>query len=210
MNFRRISDAELADFAQNVANVLAGGGLAALDPVVRAELVAALGSLPDTLAEEARRAMASKEASMSDVSIRNQTGDTVRAMLARVRNSLKASVAPNDQYALCGFDQPRKAVRIYMAGDPTDLSAECFSNGENRLRFVGNSRYGNVIYQIWRRDSKQGEWLMHATVQKQSFIDDPVKVGKYYEYKIRAVAARSVSNFSNVAMVWGNVGKDEG
>ncbi len=202
MNFRNIGDAELADFARNVAAALAGGGLPALDPVVRAELVAALGSLPETLSGQSQSAMAAEEKRMSEVSERNATGDAVRTVLARVRHSLKAGLASGDQFALCGFDQPRKPVRIYMAADPTEISAACFSNGENHIRFTGNNRYGHVIYQIWRRDSKEGQWLMHATTKRQTFIDTPVPIGKYYEYKVRAVAALSMSNFSDRAVVW--------
>lgn len=46
-------------------------------------------------------------------------------------------------------------------------------------------------------------WLLHATTRRQSFADTPVVPGQFYEYRVRAVGSRSVSNFSYSAVVYG-------
>jgi hypothetical protein len=58
-------------------------------------------------------------------------------------------------------------------------------------------------YEIWRRHGDEGPWGIIATTRKQAFADTPVTPGQYYEYKVRAVAAKSTSNYSNSAVVYG-------
>lgn len=91
----------------------------------------------------------------------------------------------------------------YEAQNPTNLSVFGYSNGINRGKFSGNNKRGRVVYEIWRRQGDTGGWLLHATTKKQSFTDTPVTPGQYYEYRVRAVAAKSVSHFSNPAVVYG-------
>ncbi|MEP6848972.1 MAG: hypothetical protein ABI999_08945, partial [Acidobacteriota bacterium] len=67
----------------------------------------------------------------------------------------------------------------------------------------GNNKSGSVVYQVWRRQGDTGAWGLLATTKKQTFTDAPVTPGQYYEYKARASAARSVSHFSNSAVVYG-------
>jgi hypothetical protein len=202
MNFRRLSSADLADFAANVASLLAGPELTAIDPPLRAELLAALGTLPAELEDKTLAAVIAEDERRAAVSDRNATRVEIRSVLARVRDSLGAGVAPRAQYVLCGFDGGAPRARIYVAADPSDLSAAGTSNGVNSLRFAGNNRIGQVVYEIWRREA-DGPWAIHATTRRQSFEDTPVTPGMHYQYKVRAVAARSMSNFSNTAVVYG-------
>ena len=202
MNFRRLSSADLADFAANVATCLAGAELTAIDPLLRAELLAALGTLPTQLEDKTLAAVIAEDERRAAVAERNATRAEIRSVLARVRDSLGAGVAPRSQFVLCGFDGGGPRARIYVAGDPSDLSAEGTSNGVNSIRFAGNNRTGQVVYEIWRREA-DGPWAIHATTRRQSFDDAPVTPGMHYEYKVRAVAARSLSNFSNTAVVYG-------
>ncbi|MEQ1922683.1 MAG: hypothetical protein ABL952_09255, partial [Pyrinomonadaceae bacterium] len=92
-----------------------------------------------------------------------------------------------------------------IAQDPTNLSAFGYSNGVNTLRFDGNNKPGRVVYELWRRHGDTVDWYLHMTTRRQRLIDTPVSPGQYYMYKVRAVGARSVSNFSNVAVVYGAV-----
>lgn len=57
MNYRRLSDNDLADFALNVAALLGGTQLTAINTAVRTSLATAIGTLPDDL--EAQTALAS-------------------------------------------------------------------------------------------------------------------------------------------------------
>jgi hypothetical protein len=60
------------------------------------------------------------------------------------------------------------------------------------------------MYEIWRRQGDEGPGMMHMLSTKQKFEDNKgVVPGQYYEYKVRAAAAQTESNFSNSAVVYG-------
>jgi len=203
MNFRTIDDNALADFAENVATLLGGTELSAIDSNVRTDLLTAIGTLPATLATLAADAQIAEDSRKAAFSVRNDTAEEVIALMAQVRDSLKAGLAPKDQYDLCGFDYPKVRALMYVPLDPTDLSATGASNGVNKGSFSGNNTNGSVTFEIWRREGDEGPWGIHITTKKQVFTDTPVTPGQYYEYKVRAVAAKAVSNFSNSAVVYG-------
>ena len=207
MNFRTLSENDLADFAANVATLLGGDDLVAIDSNVRTDLTAALGTLPATLKAQTAAAAVAEAARKAAISTRNQTRAKIRSVMGRVRDALKAGVAPKTQYDLCGFEYPVVRGGWYDAMDPSNLSAFGYSNGVNRLRFNGNNKLGQVRYEIWRLYGDTADWSLYATTTKQSFEDTGVVPGEYYNYKVRAVAAKSTSNFSNVAVVYGAVKK---
>lgn len=203
MNFRRLNEQQLADFAANVSTLLGGASLPSIDPAVRTDLVAAIGTKPADLATQAASAAVAETTRKAAVSTKNKTRTDVVALMSQVRDALKAGLGPKTEYDLCGFDFPLAPSTGYEAQDPTDLSAYGFSNGINKIRWVGNNKPGLVVYEIWRRHGDTAPWSLHGTSKKQSFTDTPVSPGQYYEYKVRAAAAKSTSNFSNSAVVYG-------
>ena len=202
MNFRVLPGSELADFAANVAMLLSGPELASIDERVREGLKTAIGALPTTLRDQAAAAAVAEGERKAAVSSRDSTRKQIRALMTQVRDALKAGLAPKKEYDLCGFDFSTERG-TYVAQDPTDLSAFGYSNGVNKLRFSGNNRNGQVVYEIWRRHGDTAGWGIHATSKKQTFTDTGITPGQYYEYRVRAVAAKSVSQFSNPAVVYG-------
>lgn len=202
MNFRAISENDLADFAANVALLLAGTELVSIDDRVRTALATAIGALPATLATQAADAAIAEGARKARVSERNATRKQIRVLMGQVRDALKAGLAPKKEYDLCGFDYPAERS-TYEAQSPTNLSAFGYSNGINKIRFSGNNRPGRVVYEVWRRHGDTADWGLHATTKRQSHTDTGITPGQYYEYKVRAVAAKSVSYFSNSAVVYG-------
>ena len=200
MNFRRLGTQELSDFAANIQDVLTGGEIASLDAATRAELLTALGTLPDELASQGAAAMVAEDVRRSMVSERNATRAKIRAVVARVRDTMKANLANSSELARCGFDLAGGRSR-YLAQDPTGISAFGFSNGVNRIKFAGNNRPAQVVYEMWRRERDDDVWRLYATTKKQTFTDVNVIPGRHYEYKVRAVAAKTVSNFSDAAVV---------
>lgn len=203
MNFRTLSENDLSDFAANVAALLGGTSLTSIDSAVRTDLQTAIGTKPSDLAAQTAAASAAEANRKAAVSTKNATRDGIVALMSRVKDALKAGLAPKKEYDLCGFDFPATPVGTYEAQDPTELSATGSSNGVTKLRFSGNNKRNRVVYEVWRRQGDEGPWLLHGTTKKQSFLDSPVTPGQYYEYKVRAVAAKSVSNFSNPAVVYG-------
>ena len=202
MDFRRLGDLDMVEFANNVLTQL-GGPLAAVDGHVAEALAASIGRLPDTLKTQTAAAAVARDAGRAAVSSKNDTRRMLTALLRQVRDTLAASNAPREQFDLAGLDFPDLVLTPYVAHDPTELSAFGYSNGVNRIRFRGNNKPGRVIYEIWRRHGDTVDWGLHATTRRQRHTDTPVTPGQYYEYKVRAVAPRSMSNFSNSAVVYG-------
>lgn len=200
MNFRQLSSRDLATFTANIETVLAGGDITSMRPDLRDLLLAELGELPSQLATLSEEVVAAEAARQAKVAERNEVRARVRLAVARVRNTLKASGASAAEYELCGFTKPVRR-RTYPAQDPTEASVTGTSNGVNRLKFSGNNRASQVVYQIWRRPDKRSRWSIHALTRRQTFIDIGVVPGRNYEYKIKAVAAKTASNFSNIAFL---------
>jgi hypothetical protein len=203
MNFRTLDGSELSDFAGNLKTLLSGTDLTAIDSNVRTALLAAIGSLPDTLAAQSARVHVVEGERKAAVSDRNETRKVMIDLIIQVRDALKGARAPKGQFDLCGFNYRSSTLSRYMPADPADLWVVGFSNGINRGRFAGNNVGTLVHYEIWRREDKNGPWLFHLTAKKQSFVDSPVVPGKYLEYRVRAIAARAISNFSNTVVVYG-------
>ena len=203
MNFRKLSDKDLADFAANVLTLLGGTQLKAIDTSVRTKLVTALGTLPVDLSSQSATAGVAEATRKAAISTKNTMRFEVEGILAQVKSALRAGVAPKDQYDLCGFDLRSPVFGPYVPADPTELSAFGYSNAVNVVKWKGNNRSGSVAYEVWRRQGDTGTWALLATTKKQTFTDAPVTPGQYYEYKTRALAAKSVSHFSNSAVVYG-------
>ncbi|MBX3293875.1 MAG: hypothetical protein KF881_13385 [Acidobacteria bacterium] len=203
MNYRRLSDNDLADFAANVLDLLGGTKLDAIDPAVRTSLETAIGTLPADLDVQAQAAMATEGERKAVVSIKNTMRQQIIELMSQVRNSLIAGVAPKEQFDFCGFDYREPAIGTYQAQDPTELSGFGYSNGVNVIKFRGNNRNGSVMYEIWRRHGDTVDWAIYANTRRQSYTDTNVSPGMYCEYRVRAVASNSISNFSNSAVVYG-------
>jgi hypothetical protein len=203
MNFRNLKDNDLADFAANVVALLAGTELSAIDSNVRADLVTAFGTLPATLATQTSEAATADDKKRAKVAAKNFTNAAISVLLGQVRDLLKANFAPKEQFELAGFDYPSPAVKSYVAQDPSDLAVYGFSNGVNKGSFTGNNTKGRVMYDIWRREGDDGAWAPHLMTTRQRFTDTGVTPGQYYEYRVRAVAPKNTSNFSNSAVVYG-------
>ena len=84
---------------------------------------------------------------------------------------------------------------------PKSLAASAQPGGTIRLEFSGGE--AGLQYEIWRRHGDSGEWGLHATTGEGLFEDSPVDSGQYYEYKVRAVAGGSESEFSPSAVAYG-------
>jgi hypothetical protein len=125
-------------------------------------------------------------------------------LIGQFRDALRSALAPKKEFDLCGLDYPfSPRSGEYIAKDPSGLAVTGSSNGVNKGRFTGNNVRGAVMYDIWRRVGDEGAWTQHLLTKKQSFEDTGVTPGQYYEYRVRAVAAKNVSQWSNSAVVYG-------
>jgi hypothetical protein len=203
MDISRLNRSELADFTANLVTLLGGTELASIDAAVRADLIAAFGTLPLQLATQTAAAAAIDNEKQSAFSSRDETAGELEFLTRQTRDYLKASNAPKKEFDLAGFDYPQGRAAEYFAQTPTDLAAVGFSNGVNTGRFVGNNRGYPVVYEVWRREGDDGAWHSHILTTKQSFKDEGVTPGQYYEYRVRARARKNVSDYSNTTVVYG-------
>ena len=203
MDFRKLTEYDLAFFAENIADLLAGTDLASIDAAVRTDLIAAIGTLPATLKTTTDAAEVIEGQRKGAISDRNMAKNALETAISQVKSALKTGLAPKKQYDLCNLDYPDAGRTRYIAADPTELSVVGFSNGIIKGTFTGNNTTGNVVYDIWRREGDEGPWAPRSITKKQRFEDTGVTPGQYYEYRVRAIASTSISNFSNSAVVYG-------
>jgi hypothetical protein len=203
MDISKFTMSDLADFTANLVTLLTGTELASIDAAVRADLIAAFGTLPAQLATQTAAATAIDNEKQSAFSSRDETAGELVLLTRRTRDYLKAGDAPKSELELAGFSMPKQRSNAYTAETPSDLAAVGFSNGVNRGGFSGNNRNGTVVYEIWRREGDEGAWHSHILTSKQSFKDEGVTPGQYYEYRVRARARQTISDYSNTTVVYG-------
>jgi hypothetical protein len=205
MNHRLLNSNAAADVAANVATLLGGTELSAIAAALRASLLAAIGTLPADLAAAQAECIVARDQAIAATSARDAIRERLDIILSQVSASLRAGLAPKEQFDLCGFGYPFGTRPRVVPRAPTALSAFGMSNGVNKLRFYGNNLQSRVTYEIWRREGDNGSWMLLKTTTKQSFTDSPVVPGQYYEYKVRALAATAESAFSGTAVVYGMI-----
>lgn len=202
MDYRSMSDSEFADFIENLAGRLTGHELKCLDDDLADELAAKLVpftvSFPAKIAESEASEAKTQSLNAERRSMRDGASDAVSTTAAQI----KANKGDESDYDLCKLNFPKQASTV-IPNDPSELNVIGTSNGVNTMKFKGNNKNGRVTYEIARREGDEGAWGMLDTTTKQSYEDKPVQPGRYYEYKVRAVAAKHKSNYSNTAVVYG-------
>jgi hypothetical protein len=203
MKLSNITPEEAVNMGDNAATLLAGTALTAIDPAVRTDLLTAIGTLPADLGAAESDALIQAAQAKAGFAARDVTMDALVGILRNLRSFLIAGNAPKEQFDLCMFDKPLTTRTMIVAQVPTNLTVLGYSNHVNKGQFEGNNKSGTVVYELWRREGDEGPWGLHMQTRKQSFSDQGVTPGQYYEYKVRAVAAHNTSDFSNTNVVYG-------
>ena len=203
MDITKLNDSELADLATHLVTLLSGTELSAIESHLRADLVTAFGTLPASFAAKISAAAAANDEKLAAYSSKDQEREEILFLVSRTQKALGAGAAPDDQYALARLNAPATRSKEYIAKTPSEMSAVGFSNGVNKGTFKGNNKSHSIVYEIWRREGDTGSWHSHLLTKKQSFKDEAITPGQYYEYRVRAVAAQNVSDWSNSAVVYG-------
>lgn len=202
MEYRRLNDPLLASFSRNVADKLAAHEVTCLDNALADDLAAMLAPLNTSFEANIDASIESMAVKQAATAARLSDRAAIIEVLSTVLTYLKATGGTPTDFEICLFDYPKTPVTVIPAA-PTDLVAKGTSNGVNTLTFTGNNKPGNVTYEIWRRHGDTAEWGVIGLTRKQTYINMPVTPGEYYEYKVRAVAAKTMSAFSNTAVVYG-------
>lgn len=203
MSYRDLSDTDLLVFAKTVESALVQHRVTAFDDDLADELASAIGGINTSFETSINNAFVAENVKQSAVAKKDSDRERAEGQIGNTLNYLNAKRGAAADYEVCGFKPPRSSVSRVVAQDPSELAAEGASNGVNTLSFKGNNKPGRLNYQIWRRDGRDGLWAFIGFTSCQRYIDEPVIPGQRYEYKIRAQASKTLSNYSNVAMVYG-------
>jgi hypothetical protein len=169
-------------------------------------------AISDTLTDAVARlaaadlnAVEARAAALEAMALAQTAADDVIKLLSELKFAMRGVNAPGDQYDALGFTPPDTTRTIVNPATPTNLGAVGFSNGTNQLDWVGNNPSGSVVYAIEVKIGDTAPYVLLATVTAQRYKHTNVTPGQFYQYRVRAQAARNVvSDWSNEAVVYGS------
>jgi len=206
-DFRKINRAALVDFTTNAATGVADGKVSGFSAPQNTAISDALTDANTVLAAADLAAVEARAAALAAMAIAQDAAKNVTKQLAELKFSMRGVDASNDQYDSIGFDPPETVRTIVVPATPTDLAATGFSNGINQLTWTGNNLSGSVTYAIEVKIGDTAPYILLATATAQRFQHMGVTPGQFYQYRVRAQAARNqVSGWSNEAVVYGSQG----
>ena len=201
MSYRRQSDSDLAQFAAILAQTLADHKVKCLPDPVADAYAAELAPISDAFGDDIQESVETTNKLRGINARKNDRREQVVDVVAEIYKMIRANRDHTDvDLDICGFNSPRKWTRV-VAKVPSKLAVTDIGNGLNKIKFAGNNARNSVGYEIWRREGKDGEWTLLITIRKQSHIDKLERPGRFYAYKVRAVASSTVSAFSNIGAV---------
>jgi hypothetical protein len=179
-----------------VSGFLAAQNTAISDALTDANAILAAA---DLAAVEARAAAADA------TSVAQQAAETVIKLLSELKFAMRGVDATPDQYDALGFTPPDTTRTPVTPATPTNLGATGFSNGINSLTWIGNNPSGSVVYAIEVKIGDTAPYVLLATTTVQRYKHENVTPGQFYQYRVRAQAARNLnSDWSNEAVVYGS------
>ncbi len=202
MDFRKVNRANLVDFAKNTELRLADHELTSIPNDIADDLAAELAPLNtslETVTEDIVENIALKE---SVVAVGQAQETALIEILGRVLNMLRAFGAPRADYELAGFSAPADRV-TYIPATPTELAAMGSSNNTNKLTFQGNNQSGSVTYVIEAIIGDTAPYVVVGTTRRQNWTHENVTTGQFFQDRVFAQAAKSRSEYSNLAVVYG-------
>lgn len=204
MNPNKINREALVDFATvcatGVANGLATGFLAAQntafsDALTDANAILAAANL------DASSALAAYSAA---VHVAQDAQAAVLLIVQNIKDTMRGVNSPGDDYVALGYDMPVFVRGSIIPLTPTGLAAVGFSNGTNALNWVSHNVPGTVTFAIEAIIGDTAPYVLVGTTQQQKWLHVGVIPGEFYQYRVRAQAARGVvSAWSNTAVVYG-------
>jgi hypothetical protein len=195
--------AELADFAHNAATQVAAGKVTGLLP----EQAAAFSDGFELDADELEIVEAEAAALRSALMAATRRGQQLKARtLRRTQNlkyAMKAASSPASEFLAVGLAPPAARRKMIEPQTPAGLSASGYSNGVNRLRFIGNNQPNTVRYIVEARRAHAVEYEPVGVTNAQKFEHHNVVPGDQYQYRVYALTTRGrISNPSNEAVVY--------
>ncbi len=204
MNPRNLNRAALVDFTTKAATGVADGKVSGFLAAQNTAISDALTDANALLAAADLSQVSARADSLEATEIAQTAADEVQRLLADLKFGMRSVESPASDYDAIGFDPPSEVRSVVMPQTPTDLAASGTSNGVNLLTFVGNNATGSVTYVVEAKIGDTAPYVIVGTSTKQSFKHTGVTPGQFYQYRVRAQAARGlVSDWSNEAVVYG-------
>jgi len=204
MDPHKLSRADLVDFTTNAATGVADGKVSGFTAPQNTAISDALTDANTVLAAANLAVVEARAASKEATQIAIDAEAEVQQQLQDLKFGMKSVESPAADYDAIGFDPPVETRTIVTPQTPTELAATGYSNGINQLTFVGNNPGGSVTYVIEAKIGDTAPYVIVGTSTKQAFKHTGVIPGQFYQYHVRAQAARNqVSDWSNEAVVYG-------
>ena len=201
---RTLTRADLVDFTTNCATGVANGKVAGFLAVQNTAISDALTDANASLAAANLNAVEARAASEEATFLAQQAQEVVLKLLSELKFSMKGVDSPGNDYEALGFDPPDTVRSPVQPQRPTELSATGFSFGVNELTWRGNNPSGSVTYVIECKIGDTAPYVIVGTCTAQKFKHTGVTPGQFYQYHVRAQAARNnVSDWSDEVVVYG-------
>jgi len=205
MNPNKLSRADLVDFAANVATAVADGKVTGFLAAQNTSYSDALTDANTELATADALQVSKRASALEATDIADQKRDVILAILSDIKLGVRSVRSESNVYEALGFDPPAETRSVVHPNTPTELAAAGFSNGINQLTFSGNNAAGTVSYVVEAKIGDTAPYAMVGMTRTQKFRHTGVTPGQFYQYRVRAQAARGlVSDWSNEAVVYGS------
>lgn len=204
MNPNKITREELVDFATNCATQVADGAVTGFLAAQNTAFSDALNDANAVLAAANLSATEAEAAWHGAIGTAQDAATAVLLIIQNIKDGMRSVNSIGAEYAEVGFDVPVFNPQTVIPNTPTDLAAFGYSNGVNKLSFVGNNTPGSVTYVIEAKIGDTAPYVVVGTTRQQKWDHNGVTPGQFYQYRCRAQAARNVTSaWSNEAVVYG-------
>lgn len=204
-NPNKMTRADLVNFAANLATAVANGmvsGFLAAQNTAFSDAVTDANALLDANETDAVNSLATYQMEVHEA---QDAAVALRLLIQNVKDAMRAVNSPGSEYVALGFDMPVFDRQVVIPETPTDLAAFGTSNGVNQLSFVSHNIPGTVTFAIQAIIGDTADYILVGTTTQQKWNHLGVVPGQFYQYRVRAQAARNVvSDWSNEAVVYGH------
>ena len=204
MDPRKLSRADLVDFATNAAQAVADGRVPGFLAAQNTSISEALTDATAELAAADTDQVTKRTASLDATEVAGQKQDVVLTLLSELRLAMRSVRTPSNVYDAVGLTPPSETRTVVVPNTPEHLTAESFGHTVNLLTFIGNNPSGSVTYTVEAKIGDTAGYVMIGTTSNQKFRHTGVTPGEFYQYHVRAQSGRGlVSEWSNEAVAYG-------
>jgi hypothetical protein len=201
---RKLPDGNLVDWVTNASTGVASGKITGLLAVQNTAISDALTDKNAVFAANNLAVTEAEAAFKQAKSDRDDTRDELLGQISDLKSLMESVNSDNGEYDVIGFDPPDNTRSVVVPQTPTDLTANGYANGENRLKWVTHNNPGSVNFMVEAKVGDTDPYIFVGTTRAQRWTHKPVVPGQFYQYRVRAQSARGeVSGWSNEVVVYG-------